>query len=62
MSRPIVIRCAVPDCEWGFLTTGLGDMSRCYRAYGRHCVEVHQADAESLIHFDLQTLMLSVKR
>jgi hypothetical protein len=34
----------------------------CYRAYEQHCREMHGADTESHIHFDLQKLMLSLKK
>jgi hypothetical protein len=37
-------------------------MEQCYRAYEQHCIEMHGADAESCIHFDLQKLMLSLKK
>jgi hypothetical protein len=37
-------------------------MEECYRAYGRHCIETHHADAESYMHFDLVKLMLSLRK
>jgi hypothetical protein len=37
-------------------------MEQRYRAYKQHCKEMHSADAESYIHFDLQKLMLSLKK
>jgi hypothetical protein len=62
MADPIIIRCAVPDCDWGFEAADFSRMDQCYRAYGQHCIEMHGADAESYIHFDLQKLMLSLKK
>jgi hypothetical protein len=37
-------------------------MDQCYRAYKRHCIKMHAADAESYIHFDFEKLMLSLKK
>ena len=37
-------------------------MDQCYKAYGQHCIQMHDADAESYIHFDLEKLMLSLKK
>jgi len=62
MPDPAVIRCAVPDCTWGFEITAFGRMDECYRAYGQHCVEAHHADEEPDIHFDLQRRMMSLRR
>jgi hypothetical protein len=61
MPDPTIIRCAVPDCEWGFDATD-GRMDQCYRAYAQHCHEMHGVEAESYIHFDLEKLMLSFKK
>jgi hypothetical protein len=54
MPDPTIIRGSVPDCDWGFQITDSGRMDQCYRAYVQHCTEMHHADAESYIHFDLQ--------
>jgi hypothetical protein len=62
MPDPAIIRCAVPDCDWGFEIMDFSRMDQCYRAYGRHCIEIHHADAESSIHFDLVKLMLSLRK
>jgi hypothetical protein len=62
MPDPIIIRCSVPDCDWGFEATDSGQMDQCYRAYEQHCIEMHGADAESYIHFDFGKLMLSLKK
>jgi hypothetical protein len=61
MPEPTIIRCAVPDCDWGFETTD-GRMDQCYRAYSLHCEEMHGVAPESYIHFDLQKMMLSLKK
>ncbi len=57
-----IIRCSVPDCDWGFEITDFGRMDQCYRTYGQHCIKMHGADAESYIHFDLEKLMLSLQK
>jgi hypothetical protein len=62
MPDPVIIRCSVPDCDWGFEATDSSRMDRCYEAYSQHCVEMHGADSESYIQFDLQKLMLSLKK
>src|SRR5271154_7571743 len=35
--------------------------SRARVARSSHCIETHQADAESYVHFDLKKLMLSLR-
>jgi hypothetical protein len=61
MPDPAIIRCAIPDCDWGFEITDFSRMDQCYPAYGQHCIEMHHAEAESGIHFDLVKLMLSLR-
>lgn len=62
MARPKIIRCSVPDCDWGFEASDSSRMDQCYRAYAQHCREMHGADSESYITFDLEKLMLSLKK
>jgi len=62
MPNPAIIRCAIPDCDWGFEITDFSRMDQCYEAYGRHRIEMHGADAESHIRFDLETLLLSLRK
>ena len=47
---------SVADCDWGFKIQDFSQMDQCYRSYGRHCIDIHGADAESYIHFDLEKL------
>jgi hypothetical protein len=61
-ASPTIIRCSVPDCEWGFEASDSSRMDKCYEAYSRHCFEMHGADAESYIHLDLRKMMLSLKK
>ena len=37
-------------------------MDQCYRAYAQHCRDMHHADEESYMQFDLEKLMLSLKK
>ncbi len=60
MTVPPIIRCSVPDCDWGFETTDSGRMDQCYEAYKRHCVEMYDAGSESYIQLDLEKLMLNL--
>jgi hypothetical protein len=62
MPYPTIIRCSVPDCDWGFEASDSSRMEQCYRAYEQDCVEMHHADAEAYVHFDLQKLTLSLKK
>jgi hypothetical protein len=62
MPKPIIIRCSVPDCEWGFEASDSSRVEQCYRAYSQHYKEMHGADAESFIHLDLRKTMLSLKK
>jgi hypothetical protein len=62
MPGPTIIRRSVPDCDWGFEASDSSQMDRCYLAYSQHCIEMHDADAESYIHLDLEKLMLSLKK
>ena len=62
MEHLTVIRCSIPDCEWGFQIADFSRMDQCYREYGRHCIQTHGADAESYIYFDLEKLMLSFEK
>ena len=62
MPDPIIVRCSVPDCDWGFDATDSGRMEQCYRAYAQHCAEMHGVDAKSYIHLDLQKMLLSLKK
>ena len=59
MAHLTIIRCSVPDCDWGFEISNSDRMDDCYRAYERHCIEMHGGDSESYIQFDLQKLMLN---
>jgi hypothetical protein len=62
MADPIIIRCSVPDCDWGFEATDSGRMEQCYRAYQQYCIKTHHPDVEFYIHFDLEKLMLSLEK
>jgi hypothetical protein len=62
MPDPVIIRCSVPDCDWGFDATDSNRMDECYRAFSQHWEEMHGAEPESYIHFDLQKMMLSLKK
>ena len=62
MAVPTIIRCAVPDCDWGFEITDSGRMDHCYRAYAQHCHEMHGVEPEAYITFDLEKLTLSLKK
>jgi hypothetical protein len=39
----IVIRCGVPDCDWGFQMWGLSELAfdACYARFRKHCFELH---------------------
>jgi hypothetical protein len=37
-------------------------MDLCYEAYLQHCIEMHHADEKAYIAFDLEKLMLSMKK
>ena len=61
------IRCGTPDCEWGFPMSDLAPekLDACYRAFFRHCVEVHgvSVDAPNIdVHLDLQSWVLTLVR
>jgi hypothetical protein len=62
MPTPKIIRCSVPDCDWGFELSNSDRMEQCYEAYRLHCVEMHgiRADSKSFMQFDLEKLMLSM--
>jgi hypothetical protein len=62
MSEPTIIRCSIPDCDWGFEASDFSRMDRCYRAYSLQCIEMHGADRDSHIYFDLEKVMLSLKK
>ena len=47
---PTIIRCSIPDCDWGLEASDSSRMGECYRAYSQHCIKMHHADAESFIH------------
>ncbi len=52
MDHRSLIRCAVPDCEWGFKTQDTGEMDECYESFRLHCIAIHGLhpdNTESLI-------------
>ena len=61
-----VIRCGTPDCDWGFPTPDLGEISFncCYSAFQKHCVEIHGVNqdnaADCLMHLDLEKWTLTL--
>ena len=62
MPEPTVIRCAVPDCDWGFTITEFGVMDKCYEAFRLHCIQMHAASEEPRIGFDLEKLLLFLEK
>ena len=47
-----LVRCAMPDCSWGFEFTGLAQIHKCYDAFRQHCLEMHRLDPD-----DSETIM-----
>ena len=62
MPQTAIIRCSVPDCDWGFEASDSSMMDQCYRAYAQHCREMHGVEPESYITFDFEKLTLSLKK
>jgi hypothetical protein len=61
MDHRSLIRCAVPDCEWGFKSSDAAEMDNCYESFRLHCIAIHGLhpdDTESWMHFDLDNLIL----
>jgi hypothetical protein len=60
-----LIRCAVPDCEWGFKIAKFAEVNKCYEDFRLHCITVHglsRDDFDSSLHLDLEKLTLSLVR
>jgi hypothetical protein len=58
----VVIRCAIPDCEWGYPISDTGQMGKCYRAHRKHSEEVHGLAADddgALFHYNLEKHLLT---
>jgi hypothetical protein len=56
-----LIRCAVPDCMWGFKNADSAEMDNCYESFRLHCIAIHGLhpdDTESRMLFDLDNLTL----
>ncbi len=46
---PLIIRCATPDCDWGFPVASTYDeqeFDKCRDAFRLHCIELHGLDED----------------
>jgi len=63
MTKNSIVRCSVPDCDWGFILSHNLDISDSYEPFRLHCINQHGLgadDTESLIHLDLEKLLLTL--
>ncbi len=62
-----VIRCGIPDCDWGFQMWNLGELAfeACYAQFRKHCTKTHGLNednaADSLMFLDLEKWTLILK-
>jgi hypothetical protein len=62
----VVIRCATPDCEWGFPMPDLGELAfgACYSDFLKHCINIHgqkrNSVSESFVFLDLEKWTLTL--
>jgi hypothetical protein len=61
-----VIRCATPDCDWGFQMWDLGGpaLESCYAAFRKHCVEMHGLSPHEVanVFFDIERWTLRLDK
>lgn len=61
--KPIYVRCAIPDCDWGIPFAGLAKLRDYRRQFRLHCIERHGLavdDTESYAHLELDALLMDL--
>jgi hypothetical protein len=63
-----VIRCGVPDCDWGFqvLDSGKLTLDACYVQFRKHCFQFHGLTEDNvggaLVVLDLEKWTLTLRK
>jgi hypothetical protein len=46
MTKNSIVRCSVPDCDWGFILSHNLDISDSYEPFRLHCINQHGLGAD----------------